>query len=358
MQTRVFFLAYLYTKAMNIREIVPLSDHTTMRLGGPARYLTEITSEDQIAEAISFANEKDVEFVVIGDGSNVVWTDEGYNGLVIVNKLTGFDVDDTDPQFAYVHAAAGENWDSVVERCVELGLTGIESLSLVPGTCGAAPIQNIGAYGQEIADTIHEVHLYDTQDGAFESFEKEACNFSYRHSIFNTSAKGRYIITGITLKLFKSRPTPPFYRDVEAYLSEHDILGPTPQQLREAVIAIRTLKLPDPRVVANNGSFFHNPIVEPEVARQLLATYPELPNWEMNDGRFKLSAAWLIESAGFPKGYEDPETGMANWKNQALVLVNESAHSANDLFTFRDKIIAAVHDKFGLSLNQEPEIIT
>ncbi len=342
---------------MHIREGVSLADYSTMGLGGLANYLVEVTTEDELIEAISFAKEKALRIVTIGTGSNIVWTDDGFDGLVMVNKIEGIETVSETDQYVMIRGHSGVRWDDFVKHCTDLGLTGIEALSLIPGTCGAAPIQNIGAYGQEIGDTIHEVHAFDTVAEGLVSIEKADCQFSYRHSIFNTSAKGRYIVTGITVKLFKANPKPPYYRDVEAYLNEHDIIGPTPSQLREAVIAIRTIKLPNPSVVRNNGSFFHNPVVDPDTAKKLLSDYPELPNWEMNNGSFKLSAGWLIEQAGFYKDTHDEATGMATWKSQALVLVNENARSSSDLFAFRDRIIAAVKAKFGISLEQEPEVI-
>ncbi len=342
---------------MDIRKNVPLSQYSTMRLGGPAKFVVEIQDEDTLQDAIGFAQEEQVPFVVVGTGSNIVWTDTGYPGLVIVNRIQGIDVIVEDPQFQIIRFGAGVMWDDAVEYSVQQQLTGIEALSLVPGTCGAAPVQNIGAYGQEIADTLVAVHAYDSKLESFLSLDKQSCEFGYRRSIFNSSQKGRYIITGISLKLFKSKPKPPYYKDIEAYLNEHDIIGPTPAQLREAVLAIRTIKLPDPSDVANNGSFFRNPIVDAGTAKQLLTAYPDMPNWEMNDGRFKLSAAWLIEQAGFPRGTQDAATGMASWKNHAMVLVNQHAKSAQDLLSFRDKIISAVQDKFSIRLEQEPEII-
>ena len=342
---------------MNIRENVPLSEYSTMRLGGTAHYLVEIESSSDLSEALAFAAEHNLKIVVVGTGSNIVWTDDGFDGLVIVNKISGVEVIEDTLQYSILQFGAGVPWDEAVVYATEQELTGIESLSLVPGTCGAAPVQNIGAYGQEVADTLESVEAYDTKTKQSITLDKADCNFRYRTSIFNNEAKGRYIITSIRLKLFKSKPQPPFYKDVDGYLSEHDIVGPTPAQLREAVMVIRTVKLPDPSTVANNGSFFRNPIVSPEIARDLIAQYPDLPNWEMNDGQFKLSAAWLIEEAGFPRGTHDDETGMATWKNQALVLVNESAKSSSDLITFRDKIISAVKKTFDIELKQEPEIV-
>ncbi len=335
-------------------ENVPLSAYSTMRLGGPARYLTDINNRNEIPEALEWATQHQLPVIMIGGGSNIYWDDGGFNGLVLVNKILRFEVFEEDGTNVYVTAGAGENWDSVVKRTVDKGYTGIEQLSLIPGLTGATPIQNVGAYGREIKDVLVTVEAYDTRARQFVTIPGSDCQFAYRSSRFKTTDKGRFFITAITLHLTKGNPAPPYYEAVAAYFKENNIANPTPQTLRDAVIAIRTSKLPDPATVANNGSFFHNPIIPADQFLQLQAHYPMVPHWQVDNNKVKISAAWLMEQAGF-KDFHDSGTGMATWKNQPLVFVNEHAQSTADLRKFRDKVAAAVKEKFGIVLQQEPE---
>jgi UDP-N-acetylmuramate dehydrogenase len=341
---------------MDIQKNISLHDYSTMRLGGVAAYFVVVHNADELTQALDWATGNNVPVIMIGGGSNVVWRDEGFQGLLIANEIKRFEERFEDEQNYYVTIGAGENWDSVVARCVERGMTGIEALSLVPGTAGATPIQNVGAYGQEVSTTLVDVEAYDTQTRQFVTLPGSALGFGYRTSIFKTSAHGRYFITAITLHLQRTNPQPPFYRAVEQYFEEHDIHEFTPQIVRKAVIAIRESKLPDPASVANNGSFFANPIVDPEQFNAITSNYPTIPHWPTDDGRIKLSAAWLVETAGF-KGIHDTETGMATWPKQALVLVNEHATSTAQLLAFKQKIISKVQELFGLTLEQEPELL-
>lgn len=342
---------------MDIRENVSLSNHSTMRLGGNARYLVEIHERQMIAEAVSWAKLQQLPFIVIGGGSNIFWQDSGFDGLVIVNNILRYEDFAEDDVNHYVTIGAGENWDSVVERTVEAGLTGIECLSLIPGSAGGTPIQNVGAYGQEIANTLTTVELYDTQTDSFMTMRGSDCGFGYRTSRFKTTDKGRYCITALTLHLTKANPQQPFYSGLQAYLDDHNTTEYTPKTVREAVIAIRQAKLPDPAQVANNGSFFANPVVDNYAYTQISADYgDDIPHWEIGNDQVKLAAAWLVDQAGF-KDFHDPETGMGTWPKQALVLVNEHAESTAQLLAFRDKIISAVQNKFGVTLQQEPELL-
>ena len=341
---------------MNIFNDVTLADFSTMRLGGPAAHLTEIHDRGELVEAITWAANQNLPAMMIGSGSNIVWKDEGFPGLVMVNKIKRFEMFEEDEQNSYVTIGAGELWDSAVERTVQAGLTGIEALSLIPGTTGATPVQNVGAYGQEISQTLTTVEAYDQQSKQLVNIPAMDCDFAYRSSRFKTTDRGRFFITAITLHLTKGSPQPPFYPSVQAYFDEHNIKEYTPQALRDAVVAIRSAKLPDPAVVANNGSFFANPIVDEGQFTQLLADYPDIPHWATSDGHVKLSAAWIIEQVGF-KDFHDQETGMATWVRQPLVFVNESAKSTADLLKFRQKVLDAVQSKFSLTLVQEPELL-
>ena len=340
---------------VNVFDNVNLADFSTMRLGGLAAHLTEIHDRSELAEAVAWAGTNNVPLMMIGSGSNIVWKDEGFPGLIMVNKIKRFEIFEEDETNTYVTIGAGEIWDSAVERTVQAGLTGIEALSLIPGTTGATPVQNVGAYGQEISETLTTVEAYDMQTKKFVNIPAIDCAFAYRTSRFKTSDRGRFFITAVTLHLTRGNPQPPFYPSVQAYLEERNAQA-TPQTVRDAVIAIRSAKLPDPALVANNGSFFANPIIDPGTAEFMLQDYPDMPHWPTSDGRTKLSAAWLIEQAGF-KDFHDPETGMATWPKQPLVFVNEAAKSTNDLLKFRQKITDAVQAKFNVALTQEPELL-
>ena len=244
-----------------------------------------------------------------------------------------------------------------VHDAAAAGLTGIEALSLIPGTAGATPIQNVGAYGQDIAQTLVSVEAYDTHTNQLTVIPNEACGFGYRSSTFQTDYRGRFFITAITLHFRYGDPLPPYYGAVQDYLTEHPAAGTvTPQVLRDAVIAIRRTKLPDPLEVANNGSFFGNPIIDNDLLLTLRAAHPDLPAWQTEDGRAKIPAAWLIEQIGY-KDFHDEVTGMATWPAQPLVLVNEHAQTTADVLAFRDRIVDMVKQKFGITLAQEPELL-
>lgn len=341
---------------MDIAKNVSLKDHSTMRLGGVAAYLVDVSSRGEVEEAVKWAGDNNMPAIMIGGGSNIIWPDSGYPGLVIVNRITGFEKFDEDNENTYLTIGSGENWDSVVARSVADGLTGIEALSLIPGTAGATPIQNVGAYGQQISDVLVSVEVYDNQDKKFLTIPNTDCGFSYRNSRFKSADKNRFFITGLNIHLRRGNPQPPFYPSVQGYFDENGITSYTPQALREAVIAIRSSKLPDPAKVANNGSFFTNPIIDDSQLTDLLAKYPTVHYWRLDSKKCKISAAWLVEQAGF-KGVHDAETGMATWPNQALVFVNEKANSTADLLKFRQKVIDKVSSMFDISLVQEPELI-
>lgn len=341
---------------MQIIENVSLKKYSTMRLGGNARYFAKAKTKDNLVELYKWAVKKKAKTIVIGDGSNILWRDDGFDGLVIINHIKGFSVEKVDETTALFTIGAGEEWDKAVQRTVDKGYSGIEQLSLIPGTTGATPVQNVGAYGREIKDVLVSVEAFDTQSKKLVTIKNKDCQFKYRDSRFKSADHGRFFITSITLQLTTNTPRPPFYFSVKDYLEKHKIIQPTAGDIRKAVISVRTKKLPDPDVVANNGSFFGNPIIAHKQFSNLQKDYPEIVSWPVGHEQFKLSAAWLIEHAGF-KDFHDTETGMATWNKQPLVLVNESAKSTADALAFRDKIVNAVQAQFGITLQQEPELI-
>ena len=301
---------------MNVVENVSLRDYSAMRLGGKARFFGQAASEDELKKLIAWAKKQDVPMIVVGEGSNIIWRDKGFDGLLIANRITGREVLDEDEKSATIRVGAGEVWDSVVEWTVRKNLSGIEFLSAIPGLTGAAPVQNIGAYGAEISQTLVELNALDTHSGEFVVIKNQACGFAYRTSRFKTTDKGRFIITSITLKLSKSPPAPPFYENLEKYLTGHKIKDYPPRAIREVVTAIRAIKLPSPARVANNGSFFTNPIIDKKQFEQLQKNYPDIKGWP-HGTKVKVSAGWLLEEAGF-KGVHDQQTGMGTWPAWAV----------------------------------------
>lgn len=343
---------------MYIMKNVDLSKYSTMRLGGKAKFLANINDQTDIPNYLDWAKEQDIPVKTIGGGSNIIWSDKGYNGLILVNKIKGIKFTKLSSEESFLTVGAGEDWDKVVEQSVKKGLHGIEALSLIPGTAGGTPIQNVGAYGQEVGDTIESVEAYDTKLNKFVNITNSACKFGYRTSRFKTTDKERFIITSITFSLTTENPKPPFYAALQKYIDTLKITDFTPAVIRELVIAIRSSKLPDPKKVANNGSFFANPIVSNTTYYRIKKNYKdkEIPAWKVKTG-YKLSAAWLIEQVGY-KDKHDKATGMATWHLQPLVLVNKNAKSSKDLIKFRDKIQTKVFSEFGVSLEQEPELVS
>ncbi len=342
---------------MDIQQNISLKNYSTMRLGGNAKYLAEANSKSDLINYLNWAKDNQLNFVIIGSGSNIIWKDAGFDGLVIINRIKLSEVNKISETQSLFTQGAGENWDDFVSKTVNLSFSGIEQLSLIPGTVGAAPVQNIGAYGRELKDVLESVEVYDIRNNNFLHLTNNQCQFGYRTSIFKTTDKGHYAITSITLKLTRTNPKPPFYKSLQSYLQNNQITNYTPASIRQAVIEIRRNKLPNPTQVANNGSFFTNPVVSKEVVHKLLEFYPDMPNWPLSENKIKLSAGWLLEQTHFKKGYQDVSTGMALWKNQPLVVVNQSARKTSDLLAFKQKIVDTVNAKFGIVLEQEPELI-
>lgn len=336
---------------MDIHTNIPLKNYTTMRLGGPARFMTDVHTPEEAAEVCQRAKDQNLPIFILGGGSNVLAHDEGFDGIVIRNRIMGFDILSDDPSHTVINIGAGENWDDVVRKTVEMNLSGIEALSAIPGTAGAAPVQNIGAYGQEVAETLLSLDAYDISSSKHVTLQNADCNLSYRNSIFRSSETGRYIITSITLQLFKNPPHPPFYKALQDYFDANNITMFTPEIVRDAVMAIRKEKLPDPTEWPNTGSFFKNAIVEDWQLTDLKAAYPDIPCYEMPDGKYKIPTGWLIEQTGL-KG--QVLHGMRIHDKNALVLINESASSYEDLDAARKEIMGAVRDKFRISIEQEP----
>lgn len=320
-----------------------------MRLGGPARYVLEIEQPAEIPDAYGFAATYNLPIFPLGGGANTIGHDEGYNGVIIINRIRGIQESAPDLNgFITLKIMGGESWDNVVAYACSKGFTGIEALSKIPGSAAAAPVQNIGAYGQELADTLLEIDTYDTTTNSFCTLSHSDLNFSYRKSLLNTTAKNRYFVISITLKLKKGQLARPYYESIERYIDAHSLTDFSPQGIRDIVSQIRADKLPDPLQIASSGSFFKNIYInESEAEAALDKGYPVRHG---KDG-YKINSGWLIEQAGL-KG--QLIHGMRVSDKAPLVLINESANSYDDLAKARDEIIARVYDKSGYWLEQEP----
>lgn len=336
---------------MDVHTNIPLKNYLTMKLGGNARFMTDVYSPEDIKNIITNANQKQLAIWILGGGSNVVASDEGFGGVIVRIRLPGFDILEETSSSATIRIGAGENWDDIVKKTVDMKLSGIEAMSGIPGTAGATPVQNVGAYGQEIADTLEYLEAYDIATNQMVTLSHEQCKFSYRDSIFRGEYMGRFVITAIIIKLSKNLPQPPFYEGLQKIFDEKNINMFTPALIRNTVLEVRRDKLPDPKEFPNAGSFFKNSIVERWQVDDLRKKYPEMPVYEMAEGQFKVPSGWLIEQAGF-KG--KVLHGIRVNEKNALVLINDSATSFNDLAMARDEIITTVHDKFGIYLKQEP----
>ena len=336
---------------MDVMTNISLKQYTTMKLGGETRYMATADSASDVVSLYRNARKENLPIFVLGGGSNVITHDEVFEGIVLLNKIKGFEVISETDETTDVKIGAGEVWDEVVEKAIGLGLQGIEAMSGIPGTAGAAPVQNVGAYGQEIADTLISLEAYDSKTDTIVTISADECDFSYRNSIFRDKEKGRYCILNITLRLNKADPKPPYYASLQKYIDENDIREVNLSVIRVAVLNIRSEKLPDPAELPSAGSFFKNALVEKWKLEELQKEYSDIPNYAMSDGRYKIPTGWLIDKAGL-RGYRSH--GMRVYEKNALVLVNDSATGYDDLAAIREEIVQIVFDKFGIKIEQEP----
>ena len=336
---------------MDVMTNVSLKQYTTMKLGGETRFMATADSPGDVVSLYRNAKNENLSIFVLGGGSNVITHDEVFEGIVLLNKIKGFEIISENDETTDIKIGAGEVWDEVVEKAIELGLQGIEAMSGIPGTAGAAPVQNVGAYGQEIADTLISLEAYDSKTDTIVTISADECDFSYRNSIFRDKEKGRYCILNITLRLNKSEPKPPYYASLQRYIDENDIREVNLSVIRVAVLNIRSEKLPDPAELPSAGSFFKNALVEKWKLEELQREYSDIPNYAMSDGRYKIPTGWLIDKAGL-RGYRSH--GMRVYEKNALVLVNDSATGYDDLAAIREEIVQIVFGKFGIKIEQEP----
>jgi len=338
-----------------IQENVELAPLTTFRIGGSARYFTDGPTEAAILEAVHFAQDKNLPLFVLGGGSNLLVADQGFFGLVIKVGITGTEWE-SDRDRTIVRAGAGEDWDRLVEYCVARDLAGIECLSGIPGSVGGTPVQNVGAYGQDVSEVLVQVRAYDRKTDTIVELSRQQCEFTYRASLFNTTDRDRYIVLQVTYSLVNGGVPSIRYPDVQR---EFDGRSSTPSlaEVREAVRRIRRRKAmllvegdPD---CSSAGSFFKNPIVtEAQFAELQQRTSGNVPRYPASPGKVKTAAAWLIENAGFSKGYSIGAAGLST--KHTLALVNKGGAKAEDILRLARQIQERVHDKFGIDLVPEP----
>jgi UDP-N-acetylmuramate dehydrogenase len=344
---------------ITVRENVPLAPLTTFQVGGPARFFVEAASEDDVRAAVEHAYLHNLRIFVLGGGSNLVVADAGWPGLVLRIALRGIR-ESLAGHKVQVTAAAGEDWDTFVAHGVSQGYAGIECLSGIPGTVGGTPVQNVGAYGQEVADTISSVRVLDLSSGQTRDIGNADAGFSYRTSVFNASQRGRFIVLGVTYELTLGGAPTIAYADLKQYFAERNLAAPTLAQVREAVRAIRHRKamllVPDDPDCRSAGSFFKNPILSEAEYQQVAARAPQPPpRYPAAGGQVKVSAAWLVEHAGFVRGYSLGPVGLST--KHALAIVNRGGATATDILRLRDQIQARVTEAFGVRLHPEPVLV-
>ena len=338
---------------MNFIENYPLLKLNTFGVDVKAKYFTSINTINELIELTKTNVFKDLELLILGGGSNILFT-KNFDGLVILNNIKGKEIIDQNQQSIFLKIGAGENWHELVMYCVDNGWGGIENLSLIPGNTGTAPMQNIGAYGVEIKETFIELEALEISSGKIVKFNNSDCEFGYRESVFKNKMKNQYIIINITLELKKNPVLNINYGDVKAILESQNIKNPAIKEVSNAIISIRQSKLPDPKKIGNSGSFFKNPIVSLNQLELIKKKYPNVVNYEINENEFKIAAGWMIERAGW-KGKKFNNYGVH--EKQALVLVNYGLANGMEIFELSEKIILDIKDKFGITLEREVNII-
>jgi UDP-N-acetylmuramate dehydrogenase len=348
---------------LKIQENIPLGPFTTFYVGGPARYLIEARSESEVQEALAFAAQKHLPLFVLGGGSNLVVADEGWPGLVLKIALKAIEFE-LEGENALFRARAGENWDDFVALAVERNCAGIECLSGIPGTVGGTPVQNVGAYGQEVSQTITAVRVLEIATGKVMVLSNEQCGFTYRASIFNNHESGKYIVLQVRYRLKRNGAPTLAYADLQRFFAAEQ-RTPGLKEVRHAVRQIRQSKamllVPGDEDCCSAGSFFKNPIVSAEEAIRIENLAQQrtpsqiLPRYPAEDGRVKLPAAWLVEQAGFHKGYSRGPVGIS--RKHSLAVVNRGGAAAQDIMALKNEIEQKVFDVWGVRLQPEPVFV-
>jgi len=341
---------------MLLQQNISLKQYNTFGINSIAKYFAQFSSQDILEELLDATSAKKINLeqqLILGGGSNLLFTGN-VDGLVLKNEIDGIDiVSETDTHF-YIKAGAGVNWHQLVLYCINNNMAGMENLSLIPGCVGASPMQNIGAYGVEIKDVFHELEAYHLTDKKIVRFGLADCEFGYRESVFKRKYKGQFVILNVTYTLSKIPTFHTSYGAIEQELEQMGVKDLSIKAISDAVIRIRTSKLPDPKVIGNAGSFFKNPEIVCSDYVTLKEKFPNIVGYDLPNGNVKLAAGWLIEQCGW-KGYREGDAGVHN--KQALVLVNHGNATGLQIFELSKKIIASVQEKFNVKLEREVNII-
>ena len=337
---------------MKLKEHISLKPFNTFGIDVQAAFFAEINTLQDFKALCKEKVYKSNKPLILGGGSNILFT-KNYNGLVIKNNLTGIEIEKQDEDFVWIKVGAGENWHSFVLWCVAKNYGGLENLSLIPGCTGAAPMQNIGAYGVEIKDNCEKVFVSDLENGKETVFSNADCNFGYRESIFKHSHKNKFLITSVVFKLNKKPVFNTSYGAIEQELTVMGVKDLSIKAISDAVIRIRSSKLPDPKEKGNAGSFFKNPEVKKEKHSELKQKFEKLVSYELDNGNYKLAAGWLIEQCGL-KGKRFGNAGVHD--KQALVLVNLGGARGDEIYKLSQEVLDAVQEKFNVTLEREVNI--
>ena len=338
---------------MHIEDKVSLRNHTTFKIGGDADFFVTVQNTKELEEALAFARERSLPYTILGKGSNVLVSDEGIRGLVIKIGIEGIEFTDLADERVRLSIGAGVVFDHVVIECVGKGIWGIENLSAIPGSMGATPVQNVGAYGVEIRDVLESVEVYDTKKNESRTLTLEECEFGYRSSVFKTEKGKKYVITKVNLVLTKKRAPKLAYKDLAHFFK--DTPEPALIDIRNAVCSIRSKKFPDWRVVGTAGSFFKNPIIEPEKYAHLQKTYPELPGFPDGKGGVKIALGWILDKGLGLRGM--CEGSVCTYEGQALVIVNRNTATAHDVTAFAENIFQQVKKVFDIEIEWEVTLL-
>jgi UDP-N-acetylmuramate dehydrogenase len=341
----------------NIQENILIKEYNTFGISVYANLFAKFNSVSELSELIEFnkpqtPNPK-LRTLILGGGSNILFT-KNFEGLVLKNEIKGIKTIKEDEHHIYVNVGAGENWHQFVLHCIKNGWAGVENLSLIPGNVGASPMQNIGAYGVEIKDVFYSLEAYHIRDKKMVNFTLNDCEFGYRESVFKKKFKDEFVITDVTYRLNRIPAFNITYGAISQELEKMGVKDLNLQAVSEAVINIRSSKLPDPAVIGNAGSFFKNPEIQNSKFKSLKEKYPEIVGYDLPNGNIKLAAGWLIEQAGW-KGYRKGDVGCH--EKQALVLVNYGNAAGSEIFELSEKILNSVREKFGVELEREVNIV-
>lgn len=338
---------------MNVLQNQSLKSYNTFGLEAYAKFFVAVSTVDELKKVLQQPELKDLPRFILGGGSNILLT-KNFDGLVIKNSIKGIELLQEDDKHVWLKVGSGEVWHELVLHTINQGWGGMENLSLIPGQVGAAPMQNIGAYGVELEASFESLEAVDMQTAEVRSFNKDECNFGYRESVFKTTLKGQYCIVSVTFKLNKKPALNISYGDIKRTLDDMQVWEPTVKDVSAAVIKIRQSKLPDPKVLGNSGSFFKNPEIPKEQFEALQQYFPLIPSYPTPSGLVKVPAGWLIEQAGW-KGKRIGNTG--SHAQQALVLVNYGGATGQEIYQLALDIQASVKEKFGITIVPEVNVV-